>query len=870
MNNFQIIDGKIYDPSGQEFVIKGANMFAWEGIANLDNYLNTWGFNTIRVPNYLLGSYGQPHPEADDYRTNHKIVDAYTSQGAVVMFDAHDLIGSYYEDENWEILKDYWRDMAQEFKDNPHVWLNLHNEPGNDVAQQDKWVEYHRELIDIIRAEGANNTIVIDGEAWGQDFHTQTIVTHAQEVMAGNENIVFSIHVYDQWTTNDLGAYLDLLEAQNIPIIIGEYGSETNDNSTMAATEQMFPLVQEREIGRIVWNAQADDLNDLTTGYNGNAEYFNGTNTEILTELGQLVWDDLQRTEDLEQLPGYEVLANQATFSEGVFEVGASGEVTLDFLFDGHWFSGELALFNLDGMEYFTPGSLEFIQEAASRALSDSQQGYTLLQDAIEGARFGSSFDWEASFNSGEYLGQKTFALPEGTRFGLMLTQNNTIAEIAANPASIWQNRQMPIFSIPEANPGNSEGQVVSVDDRDIFAFEDLRVDWEKSDRDYNDIIFQLQGASAVVPHIEEWIDLNRNWLNTTFGSEILAINQDIVEENASVIKGTKQDDVLNGDLSKNIIRGRKGNDLLNGSGDEDTLLGGQGNDTLLGDSGNDFLRGGKDNDLLSGGFDDDTLRGNEGNDLLFGDSGNDFLQGGQDNDLLNGGFDNDILNGGDGNDSLIGDYGNDFLQGGEGDDLLNGGFDADTLEGDKGNDTLFGEAGNDLLQGKRQEDSLDGGAGNDTLEGGSENDTLLGSAGDDLLQGDDGDDLLNGGLDNDLLEGNVGNDTLLGDYGSDRLYGNRGDDLLDGGFGNDSLTGGKGNDTFSLNNNGGIDTILDFEAGKDKILLSDGLLFEDLTITQGIDSQAEHLLISLDRSDTLLAIVENVDIAQISLADFL
>jgi len=110
--NFQIIGNKIYDPNGQEFIIKGGSMFAWEDIYNVDSYLNTWGFNTIRVPNYLLNTYDQPHPESDEYLTSHRIVDAYTSQGTVVMFDAHDRIGSYYEDADLEVLKDYWRDMA--------------------------------------------------------------------------------------------------------------------------------------------------------------------------------------------------------------------------------------------------------------------------------------------------------------------------------------------------------------------------------------------------------------------------------------------------------------------------------------------------------------------------------------------------------------------------------------------------------------------------------------------------------------------------------------------------------------------------------------------------------------------------------------
>ncbi len=74
-------------------------------------------------------------------------------------------------------------------------------------------VQYHRELIDIIRAEGADNLIIVDGEAWGQDYHTQTIANHAQEIMSGNENIMFSVHVYDQWTNQDIGAYFDTLEA---------------------------------------------------------------------------------------------------------------------------------------------------------------------------------------------------------------------------------------------------------------------------------------------------------------------------------------------------------------------------------------------------------------------------------------------------------------------------------------------------------------------------------------------------------------------------------------------------------------------------------------------------------------------------------
>ncbi|MDJ0634617.1 MAG: cellulase family glycosylhydrolase [Xenococcaceae cyanobacterium MO_188.B29] len=536
-SQFQIIGTTIYDPNGQEFIIKGTNMFTWEGINNVDNYLNTWDFNTIRVPNYLLGSYDQPHPAEDGYGTNHKIVDAYTSQGAVVIFDAHDLIGGYYENTEWEILKDYWRDMAQEFKDNSNVWFNLHNEPGNDTANPEQWVNYHRELIDIIRAEGANNLIVIDGEAWGQDYHTQTIASHASEIMAGNENILFSIHVYEQWNSNDIAAYFDTLHSQNIPFIIGEYGSENNGQSTLPATQQMLQAAQEREIGRIVWAAKADDNNDLTTATGGHAEYFYGTNTDILTDLGALVWNDTQRTEDLEQLDGYGGNNNNHTFTNGVFEVDATGQIQFDFLFDGGWFQGELAVFSLEGMETYTPGSIEFIQEAATRALANSEQGHIVLQDSTEGARFSGLLPWENDFNAGEYLGQKTFNMPEGTRFAFMLIQDTTVQEIANNPSQIWQDGKLPIFSIPEANPGTAAEQIVAVDNNGTFAFEDVRVDWGDGDKDYNDVVFQLQGASSVVPSMDELVNPEKDWRTTEVGQNILEYAANTVQNDSD--KGT-------------------------------------------------------------------------------------------------------------------------------------------------------------------------------------------------------------------------------------------------------------------------------------------------------------------------------------------
>ena len=70
---------------------------------------------------------------------------------------------------------------------------------------------------------------------------------------------------------------------------------------------------------------------------------------------------------------------------------------------------------------------------------------------------------------------------------------------------------------------------------------------------------------------------------------------------------------------------------------------------------------------------------------------------------------------------------------------------------------------------------------------------------------------------------GGAGNDKLNGAQGNDYLDGGDGKDHLIGGSGKDSLLGGKDKDTFEVRSEKGHVIVLDFENGKDNILLADG-----------------------------------------------
>ena len=308
-------------------------------------------------------------------------------------------------------------------------------------------------------------------------------------------------------------------------------------------------------------------------------------------------------------------------------------------------------------MEAYVPGSQEFIQEAANRALTNSDQGHILLRDPIEGAGFSSHLPWEKDFNSGEYLGQKTFSMNPGDSFAFMLVQHTTVQEIANNPGIIWQWGKLPLFSLPEANPnGTGEGQMVAVDNNGTFAFEDVRVDLGDADGDYNDIVFQIKGAEGIADSMDELVNPERDWRTTQVGQDLLAYAANSYLNNnsalASVARQTIQTKSTDNLASLAVTTEEPSLTITNS--DFSTKESNNNYQILRGGEENNTLRGSQEKDIIYGGLGDDKLRGGSNDDMLFGEEGNDLLKGSRGNDILFGGLGNDTLRGDRGSDLFV------------------------------------------------------------------------------------------------------------------------------------------------------------------------------------------------------------------------
>ncbi len=229
--------------------------------------------------------------------------------------------------------------------------------------------------------------------------------------------------------------------------------------------------------------------------------------------------------------PGFPTEAAQPTslpsldfdFGSGIFTVGDSGQVAVDFLVDGGAYAGELALFSLSEIKSASVEDLEdFAREAARLALSDSLLGRVVISDASQGAKYDPLLGEAQSWNRGAYLGAQTFEFNPGDTLGLMLMPDGTLADFLANPRP--KGNQQPLFSMATVNPGGhfQLGQIADINgEGHTFVMEDMGLNG-RSDRDYDDLIFQISGVEAHVAALDDHIAPENDWRDTPAGQELI------------------------------------------------------------------------------------------------------------------------------------------------------------------------------------------------------------------------------------------------------------------------------------------------------------------------------------------------------------
>lgn len=301
---------QLVDPTGHSLVLRGSQI---EGAFNVQNQgtsellatqnLNNttfnvmhqqWNMNVVRIP--LCDYLWQSDPEGYIAHLDTVIQEAINAK-LVVVLDLHedtkcgaplDQLSSKLP---FPLSVSFWKAIATHFKDNPYVMFDVYNEPaivrhhGNALKQTDAdwklWLhgglingqQYigMQELVDTIRATGANQIIMVEGLSIGTSFNNIGNNT------INDPNIVYEVHMYfgsKRLTSSDWDRDFGFLTSR-YPVYVGEWaflpykGSGAGDCSIPPnqAVQKVNEFLNYMAAHNVSWSAWSFMQNRLLASY---------------------------------------------------------------------------------------------------------------------------------------------------------------------------------------------------------------------------------------------------------------------------------------------------------------------------------------------------------------------------------------------------------------------------------------------------------------------------------------------------------------------------------------------------------------------------------------------------------------------------
>lgn len=264
---FFVKNGKIYDPSGSEFIPMGYNTSAfWAGNEtckqnNMSVHIPNSGANAVRIVSQTEGAFGwNANPEAQ-----RDLVDRAVQSKLVPMLEMHD---ATCDNAEFETIVNYWTSekmvrLCQDYEQ--YLWVNIANE--HNFSDFEEWRDSYKAVIQQFRNAGIKNPIVIDaGKNCGQN--PEMFKTYGLEVLESDpeQNVIFSIHLYGFWKSEDktfsdwtppftVEADLPAMKNAGLPLIVGEFGWDAPEGGAgNYSAEKILSTCRENGIGWFFWS----------------------------------------------------------------------------------------------------------------------------------------------------------------------------------------------------------------------------------------------------------------------------------------------------------------------------------------------------------------------------------------------------------------------------------------------------------------------------------------------------------------------------------------------------------------------------------------------------------------------------------------
>ena len=261
------------------------------------NQIKAWGFNAVRLPLHYEYFVNLGTPDVwneQGFTLLDNIISWCETAGIYVILDLHAAPGGQSDNSGisdydstkpslWESQDNrsktvrLWDKLSERYKN--EAWVagyDLINEPNWDLPGGTLLRELYEDLTRVIRANGDDHILFIEGNSYSNDYTGLT--------PAWDPQMVYVFHKYQSSAdfSTDIQFALDMRTGQNRPIWCGEHGENSNDNFT-----KMVELLRGQGIGMSWWPMKKfGSINCLASatfpsGYQDLLNYLGGSNPNL-------------------------------------------------------------------------------------------------------------------------------------------------------------------------------------------------------------------------------------------------------------------------------------------------------------------------------------------------------------------------------------------------------------------------------------------------------------------------------------------------------------------------------------------------------------------------------------------------------------
>jgi mannan endo-1,4-beta-mannosidase len=273
-NGFFVTGGRLYDKFGNDFIPRGINNpDVWFDIGDqylaynaLDN-IAAYGANVVRI-------VWQTNATGGTSALLQRILRHVVELKLVPLVELHDVTGGTSNQDLLNMVAYYTSAPIKAIllQYEAFLLINIANEwSGNDFRGG------YTAAVQAMRTAGINHALIVDANGFGQN--AASIMNDGAALMAADpqHNLMFSVHMYDQYANNAGGRTKitsTLQLSTTVPLLVGEFGWQTNNQTPIDAAFIMSECVR-LKLGYLGWswkgNGTAQAYLDLAVDWEGAA-----------------------------------------------------------------------------------------------------------------------------------------------------------------------------------------------------------------------------------------------------------------------------------------------------------------------------------------------------------------------------------------------------------------------------------------------------------------------------------------------------------------------------------------------------------------------------------------------------------------------